>query len=91
MFIRKLLRNEIQIKVIAVLEIVNVRLIRHDNVKNDVIIVIQHDNDVVMGNGDRCGNTAGMETGVAIIPRGWNMFIQEPEVLPTIKIQMHSF
>jgi len=31
-----------------------------------------------MGKGDRCGNTAGMETGVAVIPRGWNMFIQEP-------------
>ena len=51
MFIRKLLRNEIQIKVTAVLEIVNVRLIRHDNVKNGVIIVIQHDTDVVMENG----------------------------------------
>ena len=87
MFIRKLLRNEIQIKVIAVLEIVNVRLIRHDNVKNSVIIVIQHDNDVVMGKGDTCGNTTGIETsGVAVIPRGWNMFIQEPhKILPKIK------
>jgi len=75
------------------LEIVNVRLIRHDNVKNGGIIVIQHDNDVVMGNGDRCGNTAGTETGgVAVIPRGWNMFIQEPhKILPTIKNQMHVF
>jgi len=44
-----------------------------------------------MGNGDRCGNTAGMETGVAVIPLGWNMFIQEPEILPTIKIPMHVF
>ena len=87
MFIRKLLRNEIQIKVIALLEIVNVRLIRHDNVKNGVIIVIQHDNDVVMGKGDTCGNTTGMETGgVAVIPRGWNMFIQEPyKILLKIK------
>ena len=72
MFIRKLLRNEIQIKVIALLEIVNVRLIRHDNVKNGVIIVIQHDNDVVMEkrgymweyrrDGNRsCSNPTGME------------------------------
>jgi len=87
------LRNEIQIKVIALLEIVNVRLIWHDNVKNGVIIVTQHDNDVVMGKGDTCGNTTGMETGgVAVIPLGWNMFIQEPhKILPKIKNQMHAF
>ena len=43
-----------------------------------------------MGNGDRCGNTTGMETGVAVIPWGWN--IQEPhKILPTIKNQMHVF
>ena len=46
-----------------------------------------------MGKGDTCGNTTGMETGgVAVIPRGWNMFIQEPhKILPKIKNQMHAF
>ena len=42
-----------------------------------------------------CGNTAGMETGAAEIPRGWNLFRQESrggafEILPTTKIRVQA-